>query len=260
MPTVQNIEKTIKKAVKQVLSQKGIDSSTRKGNKELNFVVQKIAKGIDRNIQAAEEMGKLLGEKIVEISQKFDKKHLDRGILQQLVLDKSFATTFKLVRDEAIPSQKTVSKLRSPITDFSPSEPALESEAVAEESSEEPTLETEPEAATEESGEEPSSEVESEAATEESGEESSSEVEPEAAAEESGEEPTPETEPEATAEESHEEPTPETEAEAVAEESHEEPTPETEAEAVAEESGEEPLSEAEPVLIAAEAPEFEHQA
>ena len=82
----RQIEKTIKQSVKQVLAQHGLVASTRQGNQELNYLVTRIARQPFSGLEAAQVLGQQLGQKIVELSQAMGRQHLDRRVIQQLVL------------------------------------------------------------------------------------------------------------------------------------------------------------------------------
>lgn len=75
------IEKKLVKAVKKVVSEKGIDVATRKGTKELNLLAKSICTK-QKNPEELEKIGTELGEKIVELSATRNKKFLDRGVVR----------------------------------------------------------------------------------------------------------------------------------------------------------------------------------
>ena len=80
-----NIEKYLKKKVREIVASKGIDVATRKGSKELNILVKNISYIDFPNQEEAGKVAEQLGEKIVEISQQRNKKFLDKGVVRQIV-------------------------------------------------------------------------------------------------------------------------------------------------------------------------------
>ncbi|GBF78691.1 GatB/YqeY domain-containing protein [Aphanothece sacrum] len=80
--------KFLKKTIKGVLSDKGINPSTYRGNKELDILVKRLAKESFTSITEAKIMAEKVGENIVELSQQKGKTYLDKGIIQQLSLQK----------------------------------------------------------------------------------------------------------------------------------------------------------------------------
>ena len=78
------LEKTISASIKKEIAAASINTTTRKGNKELKFLTSKIAKYPFDNIEQAQIAGAVLGKHIAEISQKRGQKNLDGGIIQQI--------------------------------------------------------------------------------------------------------------------------------------------------------------------------------
>lgn len=78
--------KFLTQTIKKVLVQKGINPSTRQGNKELALLVSKLSQEPFSNLEQAKKVGEKLGEAIVEISQQKDKKYLDKEVIRQISL------------------------------------------------------------------------------------------------------------------------------------------------------------------------------
>ncbi|MGV2829151.1 hypothetical protein [Myxosarcina sp. GI1(2024)] len=78
------IEKTISASIKKEISAASINNATRKGNKELKFLIGQIAKYPFDNLEQAEMAGANLGKYIAEASQKSGKQNLDAGIIHQM--------------------------------------------------------------------------------------------------------------------------------------------------------------------------------
>ncbi|WP_017663525.1 hypothetical protein [Baaleninema simplex] len=185
MSSAKTFEKAVKKAAKSILVDKGIDVSNRRGSKELNFIVRKIASVSSGNLQDAEQKGQKLGEKISELSQQRGKRNLDRGVIRQIALEGEFFPVTKSDRNAASPTTATSEPVATsateatattePESEISVTEetvPVTEPPSEAEpEPAEEATASTEPEISVAEetvSLTEPPSEVEPEPAEEES--------------------------------------------------------------------------------------------
>jgi len=82
------ISKAIQQGTKQVLSAQGIKASTRRGNKELSFVIQSLARAPFTSLSQANAVGIALGEKIAALSQKMGRQQLDQGVIRQLWIQK----------------------------------------------------------------------------------------------------------------------------------------------------------------------------
>ena len=80
----KTIEKAITKGAKKVLAESGISPSTRSGNKELSHLVTTLSKHPFETVQAAQQYGESLGQKIVECSRQANKQHLDGGVIRLL--------------------------------------------------------------------------------------------------------------------------------------------------------------------------------
>jgi uncharacterized protein YqeY len=81
----------VKKAVKEVLTQQGIEASTRKGNKELDLFLKKLLKGEYNNEGQLKAMGTGLGKTIATVSEQRGVKHLDKQVILQVALKEEIA-------------------------------------------------------------------------------------------------------------------------------------------------------------------------
>jgi hypothetical protein len=84
---VSQVEKEITRSAKKILVEQGLNPSTKRGNKELSIVVRRLASTPCNNVQFARDLGTTLGQRIVTLSQKLGKTHLDQSIIQQLALE-----------------------------------------------------------------------------------------------------------------------------------------------------------------------------
>ncbi|MEB3211232.1 MAG: hypothetical protein VKL39_07750, partial [Leptolyngbyaceae bacterium] len=82
----KQIAKMIRASAKRVIATTDLNTSTRKGNKELDFIVKRMANAQTLTPADAEQLGKALGEQIVQLSQSLGRKSLDHGVLHQLAV------------------------------------------------------------------------------------------------------------------------------------------------------------------------------
>jgi hypothetical protein len=83
----RQVEKAIKQSAKKVLAAKGMNPSTKNGNKELKRVVKKLSLSEPcKNLEVATFLGEALGERIVTLSQKLGKNNLDKGVLLAIAI------------------------------------------------------------------------------------------------------------------------------------------------------------------------------
>ncbi|NJN02415.1 MAG: hypothetical protein HC873_17190 [Leptolyngbyaceae cyanobacterium SL_1_1] len=184
-------QKSIRKAAKRVLTEKGLNPSTRKGNKEFDFLLQQLSSVVFASDQAAIAAGEQLGEKIAELSQQQNKQDLDRGVIRHLAMKTDWVAELGLtvasVSAAATPpavieSQSTAAPISAPTqeihsattspADIADTEDVTPAAAAAETPAD---IETEPEAAAPEAPEAVSEELE--AATLEAPEAMSEELE-----------------------------------------------------------------------------------
>jgi hypothetical protein len=81
---VKAAEKTIKTSIKKKIAEKGINTTTRQGNKELKFLVQKLARYSFASIDKAQDAGQKIGQHIGELLQQRNKQNLDAGTIYQV--------------------------------------------------------------------------------------------------------------------------------------------------------------------------------
>ena len=112
----KTLQKLLKKSIKKVVAEKGISPTTRKGNRELEILVKKIAKQPFNSLEQARIIGEKLGEKIAEISQQRGKENLDKGVIRQLAIQGEMLFISELSTEESQPSSQ-VSEKPSPEED-----------------------------------------------------------------------------------------------------------------------------------------------
>ncbi|MEO1069350.1 MAG: hypothetical protein AAFW95_09550, partial [Cyanobacteria bacterium J06638_6] len=83
---VRQIQQALLRAAKDTLVASGIQPTTRRGNKELDLAVQRLAQQPYSTLAEATQAGQALGQKITEISQAQGKINLDGGIVRQMML------------------------------------------------------------------------------------------------------------------------------------------------------------------------------
>ncbi|MBF2025848.1 MAG: hypothetical protein IGS48_03655 [Oscillatoriales cyanobacterium C42_A2020_001] len=106
----KTIEKAIKKGAKKVIVESGISPSTRSGNKELSHLVTDLSKQSFETVQAAQQYGESLGQKIVEFSRQANKQYLDSGIIRLLRSQKNLHS----FSDLPTPSPQPVTPTQKP--------------------------------------------------------------------------------------------------------------------------------------------------
>ena len=84
--TAKAIEKSIKASIKREISARGINVTTRRGNKELKFLTHKIADYSFEDLEQAKIAGEKLGQHLSEVFQQRNKQHLDGGLIRQVTL------------------------------------------------------------------------------------------------------------------------------------------------------------------------------
>lgn len=97
----RQIQNALQRGAKDVLVASGIQPSTRRGNKELDLAVQRLAQQPYSTLEEATQTGKALGQKIVELSQAKGKTVLDGGIVRQMMLTGEIPTVVKVTAKPA---------------------------------------------------------------------------------------------------------------------------------------------------------------
>ncbi|MEL6222819.1 MAG: hypothetical protein AAFR31_09295, partial [Cyanobacteria bacterium J06627_8] len=211
----KQIAKLIRASAKRVIASTDINTSTRKGNKELDFIAKRMADAQPLTPADAEQLGQALGERIVALSQSLGRKNLDQGVLHQLAVKGDLPS---LDGAEAAGKAASASK-KGPSSDAAPT---VESTEASEPDTEVIQAEETP-AETEDENAELTPSVEAEAEI--------NEAEPEVEAEAEVDETEPEAESEIEAEVDEAEPEVEAEAEPEAEAKDDEVEPEADLEA-----------------------------
>ncbi len=80
------VENQIRKTAKRVMTGSGMNSATRRGNKELNHLVRRVAQQPISSLEQASQIGETLGQSIVTLSNQLGRTSLDQGIIRQLVV------------------------------------------------------------------------------------------------------------------------------------------------------------------------------
>ncbi|MEM8673748.1 MAG: hypothetical protein AAGF83_07730 [Cyanobacteria bacterium P01_G01_bin.67] len=86
----KTVEKIIKGKIKNELSAKGINTTTKQGNKELKFLVNKVATHPFENQSQIDTTGDKLGSYLSELFQQKNKQNLDASLIQQVTSRKDF--------------------------------------------------------------------------------------------------------------------------------------------------------------------------
>lgn len=82
----KNLLKLLKKSIKKIVLDNGIDTNTKKGNKELNFLLKKIGKLHFNSFEQVQTQGEKIGQLIVKLSNERGKIALDQGVIQHIIL------------------------------------------------------------------------------------------------------------------------------------------------------------------------------
>ncbi|MGF1568027.1 MAG: hypothetical protein ACFCVD_08135 [Nodosilinea sp.] len=136
----RQIRQAMRRAAKDVLVANGIEPSTRRGNKELDLALQRLARQSYDSLEVATEVGQALGQKIVELSQAQGTTNLDGGIVRQMLLTGEIPTVPKLSQKPPkttpvvmMPSQAAPSKAKATAVEAAETEAApIDSEVVPE--------------------------------------------------------------------------------------------------------------------------------
>ncbi len=108
----KHVEKLIKSSAKKVISASGVASSTRRGNKEFNRLVKKLSQQPVSTSGQATEIGEDLGQRVVALSQKLGRKSLDRGVIQQLMIQGDLPSLAEVPKGE--PSPRPLPPIQEP--------------------------------------------------------------------------------------------------------------------------------------------------
>ena len=101
--TAKVLEKAIKASIKKEVSARGINVTIRQGNKELNFLTNKIARYSFDNLEQAQVAGEKLGQHLSELFQHRNKQNLDGGLIQQVTFQKDIWSLAGLSAAESHP-------------------------------------------------------------------------------------------------------------------------------------------------------------
>ena len=137
--TAKALEKTIKVSIKREISVRGINVTTRRGNKELKFLTQKIAGYSFENLEQARMAGEKLGQYLSELFQQRKKQDLDGGLIRQVTFQNNIWSRAGLsveenYREETVEHKEDASQI--PVTQTIEDRP-MTTEVVAIEEAEE---------------------------------------------------------------------------------------------------------------------------
>ncbi|MBE9136498.1 hypothetical protein IQ254_04675 [Nodosilinea sp. LEGE 07088] len=125
---IRQIQQTLWRAAKTTLIDGGIQPNTRRGNKELDLAVQRLAQQPYRTIDEVNQAGQDLGQKIIEISQAQGKTNLDGGIVRQMMLTGEIATVTKAVATKPTPIAASQPQTSVPNSAVDPAVEAIEAD------------------------------------------------------------------------------------------------------------------------------------
>jgi len=108
-PGYRHIRRTIRQQAKAVLVANGMQPSTKRGNRELDAALSRLAMQPYPNLDAAAQVGQDLGQKIVDLSKAKNQTHLDAAIIRQMVLTGEIPTVTKTTQKPARSAQVTIS-------------------------------------------------------------------------------------------------------------------------------------------------------
>jgi hypothetical protein len=122
----------IRRAVKQVLGENHIRPSTKRGNKELNIAIHRLALQPYSTLDDAAQVGQALGQQIVDLSKEKGKTDLDGGIIRQIVLLGDIPTAPKQMAKPAKTPQVVVSPPKTQTMVAATNQPKVDTSAVKE--------------------------------------------------------------------------------------------------------------------------------
>ncbi|HHP7230298.1 MAG TPA: hypothetical protein ACFCUY_05500 [Xenococcaceae cyanobacterium] len=107
--STKSIEKILKSSIKKEITAKGINVTNRRGNRELKFLISKIANYPFKNLEQANVAGEKLGQHLAQLFQQKNQQNLDADVIQQVSYQKNVWSLAGLSIAE-IQSIKAVSK------------------------------------------------------------------------------------------------------------------------------------------------------
>jgi hypothetical protein len=134
-PGYRQVRRTILQQAKAVLVANDMRPSTKRGNREFNVALNRLAMQPYDSLDAAAQVGQELGQKIVDLSKAKDKSNLDAGVIRQMVLTGEIPTVPKVTQKTAKSPQLNVAapkaKAKTTAPDPIEPEPAAAEEAAA---------------------------------------------------------------------------------------------------------------------------------
>lgn len=109
--STKKVEHILKAQIKQNLSAKDINTTTKQGNKELKFLVNKVATHAFETKEQVETTGDKLGSYLSELFQQKNKQNLDASLIRQVCTRKDLWSLLGLSvdtndSDDSFPPQK----------------------------------------------------------------------------------------------------------------------------------------------------------
>lgn len=80
----RQIQKALRRGAKAVLMSRGMNPSTRRGNKELDILLGRLAQKSYASLEDAVRMGEAVGWEIVKLSEKRNQRNLDASVIRQI--------------------------------------------------------------------------------------------------------------------------------------------------------------------------------
>lgn len=94
----REVEKALRRGAKAVLMSRGMNPSTRRGNKELDMLLDRLNQKSYASLEDAVRMGEAVGWEIVKLSERRNQTHLDASVIRQVADSKDL---FALVMPQA---------------------------------------------------------------------------------------------------------------------------------------------------------------
>lgn len=94
----REVEKALRRGAKAVLMSRGMNPSTRRGNRELDMLLDRLNQKSYASLEDAIRMGEAVGWEIVKLSERRNQTHLDASVIRQVADSKDL---FALVMPQA---------------------------------------------------------------------------------------------------------------------------------------------------------------
>ncbi|WP_219907709.1 GatB/YqeY domain-containing protein [Aphanothece hegewaldii] len=104
----KSLLKILKKSIKKIILENGIEPNTKKGNKELNYLLKEIAKSHFSSFEQVQAQGEKIGQLIVKLSNERGKIALDHGIIQHIILKEDLSLSDEVEEEDEINPTHTI--------------------------------------------------------------------------------------------------------------------------------------------------------